>query len=82
MTHAVLTGLPAGRRLGDLSASWTRSAGQSAELVGTLDADKVDFAARMIAALPEWLRAQAREPAGAAALLIALMLAPKRNNFV
>jgi len=79
MTHAVLTGLPAGRRLGDLSASWTRSAGASAELVGTLDADKVDFAARMIAALPEWLRAQAREPAGAAALLIALMLAPKED---
>jgi Zn-dependent protease with chaperone function len=79
MTHAVLTGLPAGRRLGDLSASWTRSAGESAELVGTLDADKVDFAARMIAALPEWLRAQAREPAGAAALLIALMLAPKED---
>jgi Zn-dependent protease with chaperone function len=76
MTHAVLTGLPAGRRLGDLSASWTRSAGESAALVGTLDADKVDFAARMIAALPEWLRAQAHERAGAAALLIALMLAP------
>jgi len=79
MTHAVLTGLPAGRRLGDLSAAWKRSAGESAELVGTLDADKVDFAARLIAALPEWLRAQAREPAGAAALLIALMLAPKQD---
>jgi Zn-dependent protease with chaperone function len=76
MTQAVLTGLPAGRRLGDLSASWKRSAGESAALVGTLDADKVDFAARMIAALPEWLRAQAHERAGAAALLIALMLAP------
>jgi len=79
MTHAVLTGLPAGRRLGDLSAAWKRSAGESAELVGTLDADKVDFAARLIAALPEWLRAQAREPTGAAALLIALMLAPKQD---
>ena len=75
LTHAVLTGLPTGRRLVDLSAGWARSAGESAALVGTLDADKVDFAARLIAALPDWLREQVRERAGAAAVLIALMLA-------
>jgi Zn-dependent protease with chaperone function len=77
LTHAVLTGLPTGRRLVDLSAGWARSAGESAALVGTLDADKVDFAARLIAALPDWLREQVRERAGAAAVLIALMLAPQ-----
>ncbi|KPK05355.1 MAG: hypothetical protein AMJ64_11800 [Betaproteobacteria bacterium SG8_39] len=77
LTHAVLSGLPAGRRLGDLSAAWGRSADESAALVGTLDADKVDFAARLIDALPEWLRAQLRERAGAEAMLIALMLAPQ-----
>jgi Zn-dependent protease with chaperone function len=77
VTHAVLTGLPAGRRLGDLSASWKRSAGESAALVGTLDADKVDFAARLIEALPEWLREQLHTHDGAAAMLIALLLAPK-----
>jgi len=77
MTHAVLTGLPAGRRLGDLSAGWARSADESAALVGTLDADKVDFATRLIEALPEWLREQMRERAGAEAVLIALMLVPQ-----
>jgi Zn-dependent protease with chaperone function len=77
VTHAVLTGLPAGRRLGDLGAAWNRSAGESADLVGTLDADKVDFATRLIGALPEWLRDQVHERAGAAAMLIALLLAPK-----
>jgi len=77
VTHAVLTGLPAGRRLVDLSAAWERSADDSAALVGTLDADKVGFAARLIDALPEWLREQVRERAGAEAVLIALMLAPQ-----
>jgi Zn-dependent protease with chaperone function len=77
LTHAVLTGLPAGRRIGDLSAAWARSADESTALVGTLDSNKVDFAARLIEALPEWLRAQLHERAGAEAILIALMLTPK-----
>ncbi|MDX1376929.1 MAG: M48 family metallopeptidase, partial [Burkholderiales bacterium] len=64
VTHAVLTGLPAGRRLGDLSADWARTADESAALVGALDADKVDFAARLIDALPEWLREQLHAPEG------------------
>jgi len=79
VTHAVLTGLPAGRRLADLSASWKRSAGESAALVGTLDADKIGFAARLIEALPDWLRDQVRGRDGAAAMLIALLLAPKAD---
>jgi Zn-dependent protease with chaperone function len=77
VTHAVLTGLPAGRRLGDLGTAWDRSADENAALFGTLDADKVEFAARLIAALPAWLRAQLRERVGAAAMLIAFLLAPK-----
>ncbi|HSA90012.1 MAG TPA: M48 family metallopeptidase, partial [Burkholderiales bacterium] len=41
-----------GRRASDLSTAWGRTPGESAALVGTLDPGKVDFAARLLAALP------------------------------
>jgi len=65
-----------GRRAGDISSQWGRSAGESARLVGTMDAGKIDYAARLLASLPQPLRESLREPDGACAALIALLLAP------
>ena len=67
----------AGRRGGDLGAEWGRSAHASAQLVGSLDGAKVDYAARLLEALPPELREQLRNPEGACAALVALLLAPK-----
>jgi Zn-dependent protease with chaperone function len=66
---------PAGRRLGDLGAQWGRTPGESAALVGTVDAAKVDFAARLLGALPAPLREKVKTAEGAAAIMIALLLA-------
>jgi Zn-dependent protease with chaperone function len=65
-----------GRRTGDAGTAWGRSAGESARLVGTMDAGKIDYAARLLSSLPQPLREGLREPDGACAALIALMLAP------
>ena len=46
-------------------------------LVGSMDGAKVDYAARLLAALPRELRESLREPDGARAALVALLLAPK-----
>ena len=72
-------GAPAadGRRPGDLSAAWGRSAGASAALVGSMDGAKIDYAARLLKSLPEPLRAGVRETASARAIVVALLLAPK-----
>jgi uncharacterized tellurite resistance protein B-like protein len=71
-------GLDAGGRRGaDLGAEWGRSAGESARLVGSLDGAKVDYAARLLAALPAELRERLREAEGARAAVVALLLAPK-----
>ena len=67
----------AGRRNADLSAQWGRSAGESAKLVGSMDRAKVDYAARLLGALPPELRDKLRQPDGARAALVALLLAPK-----
>jgi Zn-dependent protease with chaperone function len=64
-----------GRRTSDLAASWGRSPAQSAALVGTLDAGKIDFAARLLGALPAALRESIREAEGARAVTLALLLA-------
>jgi Zn-dependent protease with chaperone function len=69
--------LQAGRRDGDLGAQWGRSAKESAQLVGTLDSGKVDYAQRLLAALPAALKEKLRDPEGARAALVALLLAPK-----
>jgi len=77
---AVLTGasvLPGGRRGADIGAQWGRSAGDSAKLVGTLDGGKVDYAARLLNALPPALRDKLRDKDGARAALVALLLAQK-----
>jgi Zn-dependent protease with chaperone function len=64
-----------GRRAGDFAAAWGRTAVESAALVGTLDAGKIDFAARLLGALPEPVRQGVREPDGAGAVMVALLLA-------
>jgi Zn-dependent protease with chaperone function len=78
-TGAVALAAPAGRRAGDSGVAWGRSAGDSARLVGQLDAAKVDYAARLLATLPVALREMLREGDGARAALIALLLAPKED---
>ena len=68
---------PAGARGSDAAHAWGRSASESAALVGALDAGKVDWAKRLLAALPAGLRERLREPEGARAAVVALLLAPK-----
>ena len=69
----------AGRRGADVGAQWGRSAGESAKIVGSLDGSKVDYAARLLGALPGELRERLRNPDGARAAMIALLLAPKED---
>jgi hypothetical protein len=66
---------PTGRRAGDLAAAWGRTPEQSAALVGTFDAGKIDLAARLLAALPAELQESIRTVEGAAAAMVALLLA-------
>ncbi len=66
-----------GRRGADIGTEWGRSAGESAKIVGSLDGGKVDYAARLLGSLPGDLRERLRNPEGARAALIALLLAPK-----
>jgi Zn-dependent protease with chaperone function len=62
-------------RAADYSKSWGRSPGQSAELVGSVDDRKVDVARRILAAIPQPVREKLREPEGASATIVALLLA-------
>jgi hypothetical protein len=66
---------PTGRRAGDLAAAWGKTPEQSAALVGTLDAGKIDLAARLLAAFPAELQESIRTAEGAAAAMVALLLA-------
>jgi Zn-dependent protease with chaperone function len=70
---------PGGRREGDVGIAWGHSAADSAKLVGALEPAKMDYAARLLKALPDPLRASLREPDGARAAIIALLLAPKEE---
>ena len=65
------------RRSDDRRVPWPQSASQSAALVGQLDAVKMDYAARLLSALPELIRNRVRDPEGARAMVIALLLAHK-----
>jgi Zn-dependent protease with chaperone function len=64
-----------GRRSSDSVAAWGRTPEQSAALVGTLDAGKIDFAARLLSALPAALKEKLATADGAAPVLVALLLA-------
>ena len=72
-----LPATPAGRRAADIAAAWGRTPTESALLVGSLDGTKVEFASRLLAALPDELRETVRTADGASAVLLALLLAPK-----
>lgn len=71
-----------GARADDTAHAWGRSAGDSAKLVGTLDAGKVDHAARLIAHLPAELHAAMHEAEGACAVMVAMLLAPRQSVLV
>ena len=64
-----------GRRASDSAAAWGRTPEQSAALVGTLDAGKIDFAARLLSALPVSLKENLATAEGAAPVIVALLLA-------
>ncbi len=66
-----------GKRSSDLGNAWGRTAGESARLVGTLDAGKVDFAARLLASISPEVRSAMKALEGATAVLVATLLAPK-----
>jgi Zn-dependent protease with chaperone function len=76
-TAVLVTVASAGRRGADLGTQWERSASESAKLVGSMDGAKVDYAARLLNALPPELRESLRDTQGACAALVALLLAPK-----
>src|SRR4051812_5827139 len=68
---------PAGRRAADIATAWGRTPTQSTLLVGSLDGTKMEYATRLLAALPAELRETVRTADGACAVLLALLLAPK-----
>jgi Zn-dependent protease with chaperone function len=70
---------PNGRRAADAGVAWGRSPEAAAGLVGKLDAGKLAYAARLLAALPAPLRNAVRHADSAAAAMIALLLAPKEE---
>ena len=70
---------PSGRRRVDNGTAWGRSAGESAQLVGTLQPGKIDTAARLLAALPAGLRECVREADGARGAIISLLFAPQEE---
>jgi Zn-dependent protease with chaperone function len=77
---AFATAVPsAGRRVVDVGARWGRTPDESAALVGSLDAGKVDYAARLLGSLSEPLREALHEPSGAGAVMVALLLAPNEQ---
>ena len=66
---------PTGRRASDIATPWGRTPEQSAALVGTVDAGKVDFAGRLLGALPDLVQESVRNVEGAGAVMVALLLA-------
>ncbi|MBI2316991.1 MAG: M48 family metallopeptidase [Betaproteobacteria bacterium] len=66
---------PAGARASDTVHAWGRSAAESAALVGSLESGKADIARRLLGALPPVLLDRLREPEGAGASVLALLLA-------
>jgi Zn-dependent protease with chaperone function len=70
---------PNGRRAADAGVAWGRSPEAAAGLVGKLDAGKLDYATRLLAALPAPLREAVRHADSAAAAMIALLIASKEE---
>jgi Zn-dependent protease with chaperone function len=64
-----------GRRTSDLSTAWGRTPEESLALVGAVDAGKVEFAARLMQALPAPLHEALKSAQTAGAVIVALLLA-------
>ena len=62
-------------RAADVGQQWGRSPRESAALVGSVDDGKMESGRRILAAIPEGVRAKLRDPDGASALIVALLLA-------
>ena len=62
-------------RAADVSQAWGKSPQASAALVGQVDDRKVIVAKRILASIPASIRERARQPDGAAAIIVALLLA-------
>jgi len=75
----VAAAAPAGRRAADVGTAWGRTAAQSAQLVGSLSPEKLGYAERLLKQIPPALREALRDAEGAAATVIALLLAPKEE---
>jgi len=75
MTATVRMAAIDGKRAGDQAQPWSRSLEQSVALVGALEADKVDYAQRLMGNIPSVVRDAVRKPATAPAAVLALMLA-------
>ena len=72
-------GFAGGRRTADIGQEWGRSAGESAAVVGTVDAGKLDYARALIAGLPAQVKDRIHEADGACAVIVALLLARKEE---
>ena len=72
---AVTEIISTGRRASDVSTAWGRTPAQSAALVGTMDAGKVDYASRLLAAISPELRQALRDPEQAGAVIVSMLLA-------
>ena len=68
-----------GQRAGDQAHAWGRSVAQSVALVGTLQADKVDYARRLLERVPPVFRDAMRERERAPAAVLALLLAQQNE---
>jgi Zn-dependent protease with chaperone function len=66
-----------GQRPGDIGYAWGRTTGESVALVGALDGGKLDFAQRLLRALPPGLHERLGQSDGACAAIVALLLAGK-----
>jgi Zn-dependent protease with chaperone function len=79
IAEKVAAAAPAGRRAADVGTAWGRTAAQSAQLVGSLSPEKLGYAERLLKQIPPALREALRDAEGAAAAVIALLLAPKEE---
>jgi hypothetical protein len=77
--HVPIAPTTTGRRATDLATTWGRTPAQSAALVGTMDAGKVDYAGRLLAGISPGLRDALRDPEQAGAVMVALLLASKEE---
>jgi Zn-dependent protease with chaperone function len=62
-------------RASDRTQQWGKSAAESVQLVGALDATRVDRARKILEAIPKPIQEMVRDPAGAQAAIVAMLLA-------